>query len=121
MAPEDSETKATEFAKAEPEYKEEVTYIMPSKLEAEAIRRKEWINALQAGLQEQVQKAADIRKKIVEAKTKTKKEYYQKKFNKVQPKVMEMVAMLQRLQAQDKAPPKKEEKHAEEQVPNASV
>jgi hypothetical protein len=72
--------------------------------EMEAARRAQWRGAVEQELQLCVQEAAGIRKKITDAKTKYKKEFYQKKFTKIQTKVMQMVAALQRLQAQEAQP-----------------
>lgn len=70
--------------------------------ELEVDRRAQWKAAIQQELQELVQKAADMRKRINEAKTQTKRDFYSKKFSRLQPKVMQMVAALQRLEMQEK-------------------
>lgn len=71
--------------------------------EMEAARRAQWKGAIQQELQMLVQEAAGIREKINTAKTQYKKTFYQKKFAKIQPRVMQMVAALQRLEVQDAA------------------
>ena len=60
-------------------------------------RISEWTGAIEQELQELVQQAASIRQNIVGAKTTVKKQYFEKKFKKVQQDVMSMLATLQRL------------------------
>ena len=71
--------------------------------EVEMARMAQWKGAIQMELQELVGQAADMRKKINEAKTQYKKDYYNKKFLKTQTKVMQMVAALQRIEQQEKS------------------
>jgi hypothetical protein len=71
------------------------------RMRAEAFRRAQWKGAVEQELQACVQEAAGIRQKIATAKTRYKKEFYGKKFAKIQSKVMQMVAALQRLQMQE--------------------
>lgn len=73
--------------------------VTPQDIEAQ--RRAQWKGAVEQELQVLVREAADIRGKITSAKTNTKKVYYNKKFKAVQQKVMQMVAALQRLEAQE--------------------
>lgn len=89
---EDSETKPTEAKN--PGFTIDVGQL-------EMDRRAQWKGAIQQELQVCVQQAAEIRKKITDAKTKYKKEFYGKKFAKIQSKVMQMIAALQRLEARD--------------------
>jgi glutaredoxin 2 len=56
-----------------------------------------WTKTVEQELQSLVGTAATLRKNITEAKTTTKREYYNKKFKKVQGEVMSMLATLQRL------------------------
>jgi len=88
-------TEAVDFSSASPETKAAL------RLELEADRRAQWKGAVEQELQADVQRAAVIRKKISDAKTNYKKEFYGKKFTEIQSKVMQMVAALQRLQAQE--------------------
>jgi hypothetical protein len=83
--------------------------------ELEVARRAQWKGAIEQELQLCVQEAAKIRKTIAEAKTKHKKELYGKKFASVQSKVMQMVAALQRLQAQEKAQSAAPEPHVHDE------
>lgn len=59
----------------------------------------QWSNMIQASLQSLVTEASNIRKKLNESKTSTKKQYYEKKFAKVQREVLQMVGALQRMQS----------------------
>ena len=89
----------------------------------EAARRRQWRGAIEQELQACVQQAAAIRQNINTAKTQYKKTFYQKKFTKIQTKVMQMVGALQRLQMheaqaaakqqQEAAPPQEEHIHDE--------
>lgn len=62
-------------------------------------RRAMWRGAVEQELQSLVTEAAKIRKSIGEAKTLTKKTYFNKKFKKCQAQVLQMVGTLQRLQS----------------------
>lgn len=73
------------------------SFIIPAS-ELEDARRAQWKAAIEAELQETVQQAAAIRQKITTAKTNYKKQFYGKKFTKVQGKVMQMLSALQRFQ-----------------------
>lgn len=57
----------------------------------------QWTNAVEFELQDLIKQAAAIRQEISGAKTATKKAYFQKKFKKLQPQVLQMVAALQQL------------------------
>lgn len=71
----------------------------PTTTSAEA-RLDLWQQAATAELQELVQTAAHIRTNITGAKTQAKKQYFEKKFAKVQADVMRMLVTLERLKAQ---------------------
>ncbi len=73
---------------------------MEARMKAEVHRRAQWKGAIEQELQATVQEAADVRKKITEAKTSYKKQFYGKKFSKMQSKVMQMVSALQQFEAQ---------------------
>lgn len=60
----------------------------------------QWKLAAEAELQDLISQAAALRKEISGAKTATKRKYYEKKFAKVKPQVMQMVAVLQKLEAE---------------------
>lgn len=62
-----------------------------------------WQSAAEAELQDLVQAAAHIRHNITTAKTQVKKQYFEKKFKKVQTDVMRMLTTLERLKAQQVA------------------
>lgn len=64
-----------------------------------AKRSDQWTAAINAELQSLITEAASIRQNISTAKTQTKRNYYQKKFNKVSVQVRQMVAALQRVQS----------------------
>lgn len=64
-------------------------------------RLSQWKTAVQAELQDLISQAAELRKEISQAKTATKRKYYEKKFEKIKPRVMQMVAALQKLEAVD--------------------
>lgn len=57
----------------------------------------EWTGTVEQELQDLVQQASHIRQNIVGAKTAAKKQYFEKKFKKVQSNVMSMLVTLQRL------------------------
>lgn len=79
--------------------------MVPNKITQDASvemkRRSLWKAAVEQELQELVATASDVRQKINTAKTKTKRDFYQKKFDKIQPRVMQMVAALQHMQAKE--------------------
>lgn len=75
----------------------------PIREQAVDTRVSQWTNAVEYELQGLITQAATIRKEISSAKTTAKKAYFQKKFKKLQPQVMQMVAALQQLQST--APP----------------
>lgn len=83
--------------------KKVVKYDLPTRAEEEAIRRSQWKQAVEQELQILVSQASVLREKINTAKTNYKKQFYGKKFSKVQTQVMQMVAALQRFQANDQA------------------
>jgi hypothetical protein len=60
----------------------------------------QWRAAANAELQDLVQTAAAIRTNINNSKTSVKKQYFEKKFKKVQADVMRMLITLERLNAQ---------------------
>lgn len=84
-----------------PEYTPEQLEAM--RVNAAAERKAQWKGAIEQELQSLVNEAAGIREKITTAKTQYKKEFYSKKFSKVQSRVMQMLVALQRLEAQDVA------------------
>jgi hypothetical protein len=82
------------------------------------LRRQQWKSAIEQELQDLVTKAALIRDEINGAKTEYKKQYFHKKFTKIQQQVMQMVAALQRIQAQENAtstPPPPMEDHVHDE------
>lgn len=66
-------------------------------IDLKELRLKQWRDAIEADLQQLIIEAAKIRKNITEAKTKYKKDFYTKKFNKVSAQIRQYVAALQRL------------------------
>ena len=62
-------------------------------------RLDQWQVAAEVELQDLVQQAASIRTNITTAKTQAKKQYFEKKFKKVQADVMRMLITLERLKA----------------------
>ena len=70
----------------------------PTTTTAEA-RLDQWQVAAETELQDLVQQAASIRTNITSAKTQAKKQYFEKKFKKVQADVMRMLVTLERLKA----------------------
>jgi hypothetical protein len=73
---------------------------MTPKTSAAEARLDTWQQAATAELQDLVQVAANIRTNITTAKTQTKKQYFEKKFKKVQADVMRMLITLERLKAE---------------------
>lgn len=63
------------------------------------VRGKQWTQAIEAELQDLVVQASQLRQLINSSKTGAKKKYYQKKFAKISTQVHQMVAALQRVQA----------------------
>jgi len=80
-----------------------IKYDLPTRADEEAIRRSQWKHAVEQELQILVSQASVLREKINTAKTNYKKQFYGKKFSKVQTQVMQMVAALQRFQANEQA------------------
>lgn len=80
-----------------------IKYDLPTRADEEAMRRAQWRQAVEQELQILVSQASVLREKINTAKTNYKKQFYGKKFSKVQTQVMQMVAALQRFQANDQA------------------
>lgn len=68
-------------------------------IDLKEMRKNQWRQVIEADLQKLIIEAAKLRKCINEAKTKTKKDFYTKKFNKVSAYVRQYVAALQRLGA----------------------
>ena len=68
-----------------------------SRASLSAERILEWQQTVEQELQELVTTAAQLRQTITSAKTATKKQYFEKKFKKVQHDVMSMLVTLQRL------------------------
>lgn len=66
-------------------------------IDLKEVRKKQWKEAIEADLQQLIITAAKLRKNISEAKTSTKKNFYNKKFNKVSAQVRQYVSALQRL------------------------
>lgn len=60
-------------------------------------RKQQWRTAIEAELQSLIKNAAQIRTKITTAKTKYKKEFYTKKFDKINAQVRQYLGALQRL------------------------
>ena len=65
--------------------------------DAKQIRMSEWTKTIEDELQQRLVKASELRQIINTSKTSTKREYYTKKFAKVNKEVYRMVAMLQKL------------------------
>lgn len=65
-------------------------------------RIQQWKNKTEIELQTLISNANNIRKQINEAKTSTKKAYYNKKFQKIQKDVLQYVSTLQRLEVLEK-------------------
>ena len=74
-----------------------ITRELPAQPTLKDLRKEQWKETIEAGLQQLIIEAAKIRKNITEAKTKTKAKYFQKKFDKVSAQVRQYVAALQRL------------------------
>lgn len=70
-------------------------------------RVQRWTTTLEQDLQLQVKEAANIRQSIATAKTATKRQYFERKFKKVQSNVMSTLATLQRIREMS---PKQENK-----------
>lgn len=71
----------------------------PEQKETAGARIGQWRVAVEQELQELITHATQIRQLSNEAKTKTKRTYYNKKFKKVSSDVMQMVAAMQRIDA----------------------
>lgn len=65
--------------------------------EAKDLRKDEWRNNIEVELQPLIIQAVSFQKNIKEAKTKTKKDHYQKKFDKIKGKVRQYVVLLNAL------------------------
>ncbi|PPD53434.1 MAG: hypothetical protein CTY12_04960 [Methylotenera sp.] len=63
------------------------------------LRKQEWKRAVEAELQPLIIEAARLRGIISTAKTKTKRDLYQKKFNKIHGTVLQYVDLIQKLEA----------------------
>lgn len=68
--------------------------------EATSTRLAQWKGAVDLELQDLIKQASEIRANIANAKTQFKRQYYKKKFKKIQPRVLQMVAAMQRIEAQ---------------------
>lgn len=66
-------------------------------LDLKEARKLQWKNAIESELQLLIIEAAKIRKSITEAKTQYKKDFYGKKFKKINAQVLQYVGALQRL------------------------
>lgn len=62
-----------------------------------------WQAALEQELRELMLRAATVRAEITKAKTAAKREYYEKKFKKITPQVMQMLTALERVKTQQTA------------------
>jgi len=71
---------------------------VPSREEIKDARLEEWKESIQKELQRLVMMASLIRKSIDTAKTQVKKDYYGKKFKKVNAEVLRLVSYLQYMQ-----------------------
>jgi hypothetical protein len=74
--------------------------VNPEVMDIAKQRLAKWRGAVEQELQSLVQQASEIRRNIDTAKTNVKKQYYAKKFKKVTNEVLQMVATMQRLDAQ---------------------
>jgi hypothetical protein len=68
------------------------------KIEAKDVRMTEWKNALETRLQYLISEAATLRQTMSAAKTQPKKQYFGKKFKKVNAEVMQIVDMLSKME-----------------------
>lgn len=68
---------------------------------AATTRVSQWKDAVQGELQDLISRASEIRQLIASAKTETKRAFYKKKFAKIQPQVLQMVAAIQHLDRTD--------------------
>jgi hypothetical protein len=74
-----------------------------NRTEIKKMRMSEWKAMVEDELQKRMALAADIRKIMTEAKTSTKREYYAKKFKKLQGEIYRLLTALQSLTAQEEA------------------
>lgn len=79
------------------ELQEEQTDTAPISADVKELRKQEWKKAIEAELQPLIIEAARLRGIISSAKTTTKKNLYQKKFNKIHAQVIGYVDFLQKL------------------------
>lgn len=63
-------------------------------------RLAQWKGAVDLELQDLIKQASEIRANISKAKTPYKRAFYEKKFKKITPKVLQMVAAAQRIEHQ---------------------
>jgi len=71
---------------------------------ATTARLNDWKTAAQAELQELVLHASSARKQMAAAKTPTKRAYFARKIQKLQPRVLQMLTALERFKALEQAP-----------------
>lgn len=81
------------------------------------IQRSKWKTVIEAELQDLIGQATKIREQMSSAKTQTKRQYFDKKFKKINAAVMQMVVSLQRLEHLEQEQQLKEQQ-AEASVPN---
>jgi len=67
-------------------------------METRAERLKLWTDTVQAELQDLIIKATQIREKMNTAKTRTKVEYYGKKFKKISSEVVNLAGTIQKIE-----------------------
>jgi hypothetical protein len=75
------------------------------KSEMKKMRMSEWKAMVETELQQRMTVAADIRKIMTESKTSTKRDYYGKKFKKLQGEIYRLVSALQKLTVQEDSAP----------------
>jgi glutaredoxin 2 len=67
----------------------------------ESKRIEQWLAAANAELQDDITEASKIRSLIDTSKTQAKKQYYQKKFKKVQTRVFQMLTLAEQLKSKE--------------------
>lgn len=81
------------------EIQEEKEISEPITSDVKELRKQEWKRAVEAELQPLIIEAARLRGIITSAKTQTKRNFYQKKFNKIHATVLQYVDLIQKLEA----------------------
>lgn len=66
-------------------------------LDLKEVRKQQWRSIIEEELQRLIKNAALIKNKIMTAKTKYKKEFYKKKFDKINAQIRQYIGALQRL------------------------